>query len=724
MVPQRDPRALFDHLARYHAAGWAVVALHSVTHLTDTIAACSCERGADPDHRDQAGKHPIGKGWQTRGLRSWADIVATWQDRPAAGVGIVTGAPSGVWILDVDPGAGGPARLRELIDEHGPLPPTYTVETGSGGWHAYFRMPGDFEPTNSRGRLPVGLDVRGTGGQVVAPPSTSAKGAYRVLVDMAPVDAPGWLLDLIRPRELSTDHGTSPAVVGSSVSLTLAELPGPERERLAKYARTAVTAELDRLASAAVGTRNETAFAAACSIHELVNAEWSGLDHGAVWRAFAVAVDRCGLPASEGLSVWNKAGARIGLRARELPRLPDVAWEAPPFAPAPVDGNGHLPHAPAQYVDGVIVEPVDPVAAMRARVLDSAALDLVKPLDPLVHGFLSLDTCAWVIGQPGHGKSFVALDMALSVATGRPWHGARVSGGTALYVAAEGARGVRARVRAWESRYNDGKTVDRFGIYPDPVQVDGPEWSTFVAMCSIDRPSMIVFDTQARVSTLYDENSNSEMGRFIEAVEGLRRTSGACVVIIHHETKSGGTARGASAILGAAQTELTVTRDRDLIVVRTTKQKDHEPAPDLMLRMQPETGAPVTDDSELSTPGVGSIVLVAATGEVPGVIEHPATVRARVMDALQHESDRALVDVVMRVFAETGGEGTRAEIMREYLALGRFKRSTFYTSFGRLRTLGIVGRVAEGSERYRFVPLADRDPTELDANEHGDATDE
>ena len=710
MVPQRDARAdLFDQLARYHAAGWAVVALHSVTHLSETIVACSCERGADPDHRDQAGKHPVGKGWQTRGLRSWPDIVATWSDRPTAGVGIVTGAPSGVWVLDVDPGAGGIDRLRSLIAEHGELPRTYTVETGSGGWHAYWRMPTDFEPTNSRGRLPVGIDVRGTGGQVVAPPSVSGKGPYRVLVDMAPVDAPAWLLDLIRPRELSAE----PVGAFEVSNITLAELPGPERERLAHYARTAVTAELDRLASAPTGTRNDTAFAAACSIYELLNAEWSGLDHGAVWRAFAAAVDRCGLPAGEGLDVWGKAGARIGLRARELPRLPDVAWQAPPFVASSVNGNGAGNLAPAQYVEGVLVEPADPIAAMRARVLDSAGLDLAKPLDPLVHGFLSLDTCAWVIGQPGHGKSFVALDMALSVATGRPWHGARVSPGLVLYVAAEGARGVRARVRAWESRYYEGKTVDRFGIYPDPIQVDGPEWSTFVAMCSIDRPSMIIFDTQARVSTLFDENSNSEMGRFIEAIEGLRRTSGACVLVIHHETKSGGSARGASAILGAAQTELTVTRDRNLIVVRTTKQKDHEPAEPLMLRMEPETGAPAID-GELTTPGTGSIVLVAATGEVPWMAEHPATVRARIMDELQHESDRALVDVMMRVFAETGGEGTRSEIMREYLASGRFKRSTFYTSFGRLRTLNVIGRVAEGSERYRFIPLADREPTPLD----------
>lgn len=722
MVPPSE--LLMTHLARYNAAGWAVVALHSVTHLSDTISACSCELGADSDHRGTAGKHPIGKGWQSRGMHSWADIVATWQDRPTANVGIVTGAPSGVWVLDVDPANGGLDRLRELIATHGELPPTYTVETGSGGWHSYFRMPTDFEPTNSRGRLPAGLDVRGTGGQVVAPPSVSAKGTYRIHLDAPVVDAPAWLLDLIRPRELSAGSvGNSRGLFEiSNMGVVLAELPAPERERLTSYARTAVTAEIERLATAVEGTRNETAFAAACSIHELLNAEWSGLDHGAVWRAFSTAVDRCGLPAGEGLSVWNKAAARIGLRARELPRLPDVAWEAPPFLGVPTNGNG----SPYSHTSMDLAEPgADPIALMRERVLNSAALDLVKPLDPLISGYLSLDTCAWIIGQPGHGKSFVALDMALSIATGRPWHGATVTPGTALYVAAEGARGVRARVRAWEARYNDGKTVDgdRFGILPEPTIVGGPEWSTFVTMCAIDKPSMIVFDTQARISIGFDENSNTDMGRFIDHIEQLRRASGACVVIVHHETKSGGTARGASAILGAAQTELSVRRDRDLVTVETTKQKDHEPAPSLVLRMEPETGMPTPADDGLSTPGLGSIVLVAATGEVPGAGINPAELRARMAADLQHESDKVLLDVMMERFSEPGNGWTRADIRREYLARrggDRNKSSQFYVSFDRLDAKGIIGRVG-GKERYRFIPLADRELTDLDVM---DVTDE
>lgn len=719
----------FDQLARYHAAGWAVVALHSVTHLSDKVIACSCERGADPDHRKQAGKHPIGLGWQSRGMHSWPDIVATWEDRPGANIGIVTGAPSGIWVLDVDPDADGPARLRVLVEEHaaGIWPATYAVETGSGGWHLYFRMPTDFEPTNSRGRLPPGLDVRGTGGQVVAPPSVSARGPYRVITSdstgqsLPVADAPEWLLDLIRPREISTDLVGNSRVLHGTV--TLAELPQPERERVARYARTAVGAELTRLANAVEGTRNETAFAAACSIHEFLNADWSGLDHREAWNDFAAAVTACGLPYAEGRSVWGKAAARIGLRARDLPRLPDVAWDPPPLlvAPAPNgNGNGAYYGAP-QSVEARVVEAqhADPVDAMFARMLDSAGLDLIADLEPLIAGYLSLDTCAWIIGQPATGKSFVALDMALCVATGQPWHSAPTRPGSVLYIAAEGARGVRQRVRAWESRYNDGARVpaDRFRILPEPVQVTSPEWGVLTALVERARPNMIVVDTQARVTVGLEENSNSEMGRFVQLIEQLRRASGACVLTVHHETKAGGTARGASAILGAAQTELSVTRDRDLVMVRTSKQKDDEPAVDLVLRMDHESADPVVGPDGLSTPGKGSIVLVEA---IAGTGRHPAQLRAMMAADLQHESDKLLLDVAMERFSEPGNGWTRTDFRREYMARGG-KSSQFYVAFDRLSLKGIIGRVGGSKERYRFVPVADREPDPLDRME---ATDE
>jgi hypothetical protein len=115
-------------------------------------------------------------------------------------VGIATGADSGLFVLDVDPDSGGFDTLAALEREHGPLPYTRTIRTGSAGKHFYWRWPG-FAVSNSAGKLGPGLDIRGNGGQVVAPPSRSAKGAYELAVDAPVGDASTWLLDLLRPAE-------------------------------------------------------------------------------------------------------------------------------------------------------------------------------------------------------------------------------------------------------------------------------------------------------------------------------------------------------------------------------------------------------------------------------------------------------------------------------------------------------------------------------------------
>ena len=87
------------------------------------------------------------------------------------GVGIATGAASGVWVLDVDDWD----ALVALESEHGPLPPTYTVVTGSGGIHHYFAMPAGQTITNAN-RLPKGIDVRGDDSAAAANFETLAPG--------------------------------------------------------------------------------------------------------------------------------------------------------------------------------------------------------------------------------------------------------------------------------------------------------------------------------------------------------------------------------------------------------------------------------------------------------------------------------------------------------------------------------------------------------------------
>jgi hypothetical protein len=131
--------------------------------------------------------------------RDPAEITAYWARRPDAGVAIRTGAGSGLVVLDVD-GDDGHDTLHGLEREHGELPITASVQTPRGGTHLYFQHPG-WEVRNSAGRLGHGLDIRGDGGYVVAPPSRGPNGRHYEPDEQAPVaPLPEWLGDLLAPQ--------------------------------------------------------------------------------------------------------------------------------------------------------------------------------------------------------------------------------------------------------------------------------------------------------------------------------------------------------------------------------------------------------------------------------------------------------------------------------------------------------------------------------------------
>jgi Bifunctional DNA primase/polymerase, N-terminal len=145
------------------------------------------------------GKRPIVHWLEFQTERPSAATVGTWFDEhPNANIAIVTGALSGLVVLDVDAGADGARSLLELERRHAPLPRTLEVSTGGGGRHLYFRHPGSM--LHNRVGFRPGLDVRGDGGCVVAPPSIHHSGRPYVWVSgRAPGDCelvalPRWLL--------------------------------------------------------------------------------------------------------------------------------------------------------------------------------------------------------------------------------------------------------------------------------------------------------------------------------------------------------------------------------------------------------------------------------------------------------------------------------------------------------------------------------------------------
>lgn len=132
--------------------------------------------------------------------------------RNPSNVGVATGGISGFFVLDIDvkEGAQGDISLRELTDKHGKLPKTVQVNTWSGGLHYYFKIPEGVTIGNRTNILP-GIDIRGNGGYVIAPPSIINGQAYKWVTACSPsetdiADAPAWLLklvvsDKVKPKE-------------------------------------------------------------------------------------------------------------------------------------------------------------------------------------------------------------------------------------------------------------------------------------------------------------------------------------------------------------------------------------------------------------------------------------------------------------------------------------------------------------------------------------------
>ncbi len=213
-------------------------------------------------------------------------------------------------------------------------------------------------------------------------------------------------------------------------------------------------------------------------------------------------------------------------------------------------------------------EETDPVDALLARMLTREQLEHIPRPRPLIEGLLDLDSESWIIGAPGGFKSFVALDWACHVATGKTWRGQATVKGPVVYVVAEGAKGIRQRVLAWEATYE--ARADDLLCLPEPVQVkDGDTdktgkpsraWRVLVEACHRLQPVLIVLDTQARITVGLEENSNTSMGVLVEAVRQLKQATGACVLVVHHTGRNGEDARGASALDGAQDTEIRVDR--------------------------------------------------------------------------------------------------------------------------------------------------------------------
>lgn len=211
---------------------------------------------------------------------------------------------------------------------------------------------------------------------------------------------------------------------------------------------------------------------------------------------------------------------------------------------------------------------------MTLPLLESVDDILAKP-DPtwLIRHIIPMPGLTLLYGPSGQGKSFVALDWALSVASSTPWLSTYPidTRGAVVYIACEGTGGLKRRISAWREHHPDAgkldnaafclkqldlydseerqRLLDELGeLYP-PLTLyhDEDGWVELR-----EQLKLIVVDTVARVFQGDDENDNAQMSEFIRAIEEFATLHGAAVVLVHHSAKaSARNERGGGALRGA-----------------------------------------------------------------------------------------------------------------------------------------------------------------------------
>ena len=141
----------------------------------------------------KSAKYSNGRNWGK--TTDPSEIRADFTRWPEANLGIATGIDSDIWVLEADTKEGhnvdGIASLRALEAQHGPLPVTLMAQSPSGSIHYYFKWPKGRMIRNSTSELAAGVDVRGEGGMVIAPPSVRVGVGSYVFINNAEIaDAP------------------------------------------------------------------------------------------------------------------------------------------------------------------------------------------------------------------------------------------------------------------------------------------------------------------------------------------------------------------------------------------------------------------------------------------------------------------------------------------------------------------------------------------------------
>ena len=555
--------------------GFKVFPLHGI----DGSGRCTCGKPECNDiektkgGKPKAGKHPRTLHGFKEATSDTAQIDEWWQKWPDANIGIATGADSGIFALDVDDGKIGEDSLKDLEAKNGELPETPCVATGGGGYHIYFKHPG-VKVSNSVKKLGEGLDVRGDGGYVVAPPSRYISGKsyewhQKFSIESASIaDAPEWLLGLIqKPDQDETPETSSEELTKLRLRCpTDPELIGHVHAQLLKH-RPAIEGEggdAHTIAAATIVRKHfaltfDEAWPLAVEWNKACVPPWSEEELRAKFNRESYGPGECGKARSDFHfgQMLRKITEDQSSTASVQPSAPSGTWE------------GELQRA-RKDLAGSLDAKSDTEAKRQPFAPAIKLLTEDLPQTPwLVGGLIAADGVVVVGGEPKTTKTWTALEIGLSVATSHNAFGEfNVSGPprqVALFLAEDSKQATRNRLRALVAGHNLEPAFALRNLHVlcrgNLNLIEDEQLARLIAECRMlkEAPALPILDP-LRDLHREEENDSTAMAAVMHRLRALRDLIGCAIVFVHHVGKagkendsrrSGQRLRGSSAIHGA-----------------------------------------------------------------------------------------------------------------------------------------------------------------------------
>ena len=218
----------------------------------------------------------------------------------------------------------------------------------------------------------------------------------------------------------------------------------------------------------------------------------------------------------------------------------------------------------------------------------------LQPLEFLVEGLIPANSLTAIFGSPGSGKSFIGIDIAMSISTNSEFHGKAVKSGKTIYIAGEGYNGLVQRGYAW--LVANSVEIEDADVFISRTSIDLPDADArdilFNEINKVlepgDKLGLLVVGTVSRNFGPLDENQTADMRRFVAAVDEIKDKFGCTVLLIHHSghyDKS--RARGSIALKAALDAEFLIEKRDSSIFIKPTKMKDAEEPQTMKLKLQP-----------------------------------------------------------------------------------------------------------------------------------------